>query len=418
MRNELVWLLQLFFWPRRVAAGAAAWSWPTAWGVHLAGLVMGCAVLFHWTTVEDRVYTSRLFYRLTDTQALVGVLSSLLSIEFGFFVVGLGAAAWGAGDEKCSRSIAAATKRLFALTPHLALVGGALLWVVWWFYEVINHHDIYDLEMFGPLVVMAVIYYAVVLMLTTIAAGRSRSRCRWPAQCEGCNYSLMHLDSSGCCPECGLPVERSRSPEVRQGLWRNRSYAPWVSLWCLFHPMRCGAEVQLFDPRKCLGRCFVVSLVWVAFIVATGIVLIWVLQVTLSDYFSMDSEDWFFIVMFSVMDAGVICLFVLLVTLGTASLSGWAAGRGVKRNLMLAAMQLAARMSGAWCFLVLFYLCEVAVILVAEERGSDLDDWARAMGWDAEVLAVLISLGPGVLFLLLWTVQLARATRAARFSNV
>lgn len=421
MSNPHSWLLHLLFGPRRVAARAASWSWLLAWCVHALGLAIGGGALFGWTMVDEQISAVELANELSATPQLVDVLMRLVWIEIGFLVLGVGAAAWGAGSEKCSRSVAAAVKRLFALTPHVGVLFGVAWWLGWWYfgYWLDSRGEVY--EVVGVLAVMGLVYYVAALWLSVVSAGRSRPRCRWPAQCEGCNYSLMHLDEAANCPECGLPVVRSRNAETRPGLWsgwragRLRSH----SLWCLIHPALCGRAVQLFDPRQRPGRCLGRSVAGFGATVTAGMFLLVALNDSYSSYPMMENEGWVFVLGICLVYAGGIGLLVTAIELATASLIGWSAGRGVQRNLMPAALQLAVRMSGAWSFAAIAYMMGVGVLMLATlEWGFDLRAWSLSLGMDPNAMVFLLIFGPPLLFLLLWTVQLARATRAARFSNV
>lgn len=413
MRNEFAWLLQLVIRPHRVAADAAAWPWPTAWGVHLAGLVLGVALMVPLVAFIDDSTSTEVFHEFFTGEAIAGWSVAFVLLEGCYVLAGAWTSSWGAGDEKCSQSVFAAMKRLWALTPHLMLVGVACGWCATRYGEIMKPWN--EWWVFAAWVgYLAVSYYALGTTLAVLSAGRSSERTRWPACCEGCNYALVNPCFEEHCPECGLEVWKSLDHRVRGGLWQKWRAWSLISLRCFLHPRECGRAVRLFDDRSRVERRMWVSL---GQFVCGSVLGVLFTVLLVSSVLNEQFDDWLALLVGSALWSAGIALFLGIVVIGTASLSGWAAGRSVQRNLMPAAIQLAARMSGIWVLFVWIYLGMFTLIVIGEYL-----DWFPHWGEFGFVRSaffwLLVLFGPVVLFLLLWTVQLSRATRAARFSNV
>ncbi|MFW6336939.1 MAG: hypothetical protein ACOC3G_07405, partial [Phycisphaeraceae bacterium] len=251
MPRRLTWLLHLLFWPRRVAARANHWSWPMAWGVHAAGLVMGMVLMFPLMIYIDETTWDELIKQHVAVETIAGLSFAFVLLEACYVLAGAWTSSWGAGDEKCSQSVLHALKRHWALTPHMVVVSVAFAWCAWWYSQAVDPwNEWWMLWMFGAWAgYLAVLYYALGMTLAVLSAGRSSERTRWPAGCEGCNYALMNLGFDEHCPECGLEVWKSLDHRVRVGLWDKRRGRVPMSLWCFLHPRKCGAAARLFDPR-------------------------------------------------------------------------------------------------------------------------------------------------------------------------
>ena len=424
MSGRWSWWWRLLLWPRRVAGEAGRWSLGRAWAVHALGLAIGAS----WSVGVMLIETGGAALRRYET--LVAAAIVLVLVELALVAGAAWNAAWGAGDETPRRSLLGALKRMMALSPHLALVGCVTgLAMVWAVERLVNPVGV-------PLLGVAILglhYYAVWMLLSVLSAGRSGARARWPGRCEGCNYALVELGLDDHCPECGRAVRDSLGAEVRPGLWRGAGRraareaglgvgrrlgrGAFASLRCFFRPRACGATVRLFDPSQRTGRCVAGSIALFILAVA-GSLLALILTVSLSQGTHWDAGDALWVMVLCVTWGGGLGIVVLGVILGTASLSGWAAGRPLGRNLMPASVQIAAAMSGAFAWWALLYAAGVGAMMLASERGLDLMETMRLLGIDPRYGVTLLVLGPHGLFVILWTAQLARATRAARYSNV
>jgi hypothetical protein len=422
--GSIRWVAELLVLPRRLASGAAAWPWWRAWAAHLTGLALGFVGVVTWGWAVGVGGFADLAEVLFAPATLAGLALGLVLTEASIVVAGAWNAAWGAGDERASASVAASIKKLMALTPHAAVVTLVTLLVgrLYTGHLEVSGKAYSDAhQALGVLALMGVHLYFLALLLAVLAAGRASARCRWPPGCEGCNYALVEVDPAGACPECGCDVERSLGESVRPGLWGGPLTGPLSSLRCLFAAQRYGREIRLFDHRQKIGPRIAVSLgQFIAVIV--GLVVFAVVLENLRWADGVRASEVFEAALFGLVFATGLAALVLTIITGTASLSGWAAGRGLKRNLMPAAMQLAARMSGGFAWHAAAFGLYVIAMSSLEWAGVDLfellSDAMRAAGIDIVWIRLLLIFGPHIAFLLLWTAQLARGVRAARFANV
>lgn len=418
--------VSLLIAPHVIARGAAAWPLGVAWGVHVLGVVIalggGSALGLLWLRYEDPGAHDRILEAVTSIETAVVVLAGLAIFEAAMVVAAAWCAAWGAGDESASASVSAALKRMFALTPHAAAVWVAGLTA----YAVLDGRAWFRPDIEGALDAAAWLSVAMYLVWTTLivlGAGRSAPRCAWPPRCEACGYTLIGLARDAACPECGESAARSLDASTRPGLWRRggpdgKAGRGLVTSWLgsFVHCVAAGRRVRLFDAERRITHRFAWSLAAiVASTVGFGLAMEMYHETryrsgpAMSDFVEVGLAAF----AFGLAIAGL----AMAVMVGTASLSGWAAGRGAKRNLMPASIQLAAKMSPAFAAAYALFLLYFGMVVIA-----DPDDLFRALsrtlGVDLAVAAMGVIFGPAVVFLLLWTAQLAKATRAARHANL
>lgn len=425
--TRLRWLVQLVIRPKRLAAGAGGWTLGRAWAVHLFGLALGVIAggidWVWWMSAHSPETVKDVVAGVATPWALAWALAGFVAIEVGAFLAGAWWSAWGAGDEKASASVMGSVKRLLALTPHAVVVS----FLVWWVVLSVNPWsfgmDWRVLELLQQVAALALTVYFAWLTAAVMSPNRATPRCRVPACCEGCGYRLTGLAKGATCPECGKPAAESLRDDLRPGLWRPRGAGGWpggrfAGLRCFFRPMRCGSAVRVFDDRRRCGVKVLGSMAGTVGVIVSAVFTIFVMVALIGGGLGVGGDELFWVLAGGAIAGSWVAVLAFVILLGTASLSGWAAGRGVARNLMPASMQIAARMSVAFPAYAAVYALYVAIWVALEVAGIDPFDRLFSMGIAGPLAGFGLFFGPHVLFVIAWTTQLARATRAARYANV
>lgn len=240
-----------------------------------------------------------------------------------------------------------------------------------------------------------------------------------PPTCEFCGYNLTAAPMDARCPECGEPVERSLGPDARPGsAWqRTRGLARVAALWwcsvdAIRRPSAFGRQIQL-SAGATAHRWLVALLVPLVFIVTTiGIMACFLLERRVAYI-----DDWI-LVRVMLFTAPIMGYFGALVLLGVMLATAWLVALYYRwsdqRNLLHAAMQIAAYLGG---YIVLWAL----ISGLAGAAGFVFDDWFRRMalllGIDRELLTFGTWFLPNLLCLIGYVYLVRRGTGAARYAN-
>lgn len=106
-------------------------------------------------------------------------------------------------------------------------------------------------------------------------------RCRWPACCEQCGYSLMGLRDDQTCPECGHSVALSRSWDARPGTaWDRRHQTGTLKAWAgslltFLRPSAVGGQTRLLSADGSHHRLLLMGLVFVSVVQGLCLWVIW-----------------------------------------------------------------------------------------------------------------------------------------------
>lgn len=264
-----------------------------------------------------------------------------LSIEAGFLVLAFLLMPWGAADEKMRSSYAAALRQCWLHTadalPIILLVSAVLL-PLGWAYEAFerNNPNLYaDLyadtqahiytypqmtitnpttqqmeehnklmnewneqwsrlwrefyrcqpwyvrygeEISGYFCFLAGIWLLWILLRAT-GGKRNTPSTSHPPTCEFCGYNLLVTPMDSCCPECGEPVLRSLSPDVRPGTpWEHRRDVGFLKAWwrcsvdAVLRPKTIGRQIRLITPGTA-HRWFLASYLPIFFLIGYAMLL-------------------------------------------------------------------------------------------------------------------------------------------------
>jgi len=442
-------IVRLLFCPWQLSGRIDQWPLLKVWLLHLVTMILGfigfLTSIDIWT--QEGITEAAISGILGNAAGIMGLLLTLAIVQGAIALTAVIFSAWGAGDESSRVSSTRALKRLWAFSPCLL----AVLLVVTHFAMLIikagyNWYEAnpdwtwsfrypppvesrpfvvrFSEEIIFSAILIALIYVTGVY-ICLLGAGRSTPRSRWPGHCENCNYSLVGCDHDGYCPECGTPVSQSLSPTTRQGIWQADSSSRLLnhkrlfsSLFALFNSQKIGKQVLLYDSQSRAGWHFLKTALLVIFSMPILFFLI---------IFISDPKDFLTDISFDLIVENIVlsyyfafwCMFIVLLAVsGLSGLSGFIAGRSSRRNLKPAAIQIAARMSGSIFYLTLLCAAVLAVMVKIETSVDDISfKLAKALNIDTELIAMTILFGPFVLYIILFTTQLARATRCARHAN-
>ena len=226
--------------------------------------------------------------------------------------------------------------------------------------------------------ILVVLAWLLVLIAGVRPGGRRSgwgARCRWPAVCEGCGYSLLGVSRTRDCPECGVALEDSLGEHVRPGTPWGRASSAWspggLWAWCrtmwrgITGPRRLGWAMRVLDDRPDRAVAgLVLGMVLVAAVGAVGGILSWVMLILSIDSrygFPEHLWGWSMFVMIPLRGGlstfSMSLLLVLLVSGPVAAVASAVLGR----NVMPAAAEAGAVMTGwlAMLWTVMFLLSSI-----------------------------------------------------------
>lgn len=241
----------------------------------------------------------------------------------------------------------------------------------------------------------------------TVAAGVRSPLCLW------CGYDLSMMPLESRCPECGKGVGDSLSEHAQPGApWERARADGRVIAW--FHTWRAwSADVQELGRRLTLiaqvhdhRTYMLLHLPIIFFVGAAGV----------AAAFFQDNDqgdEWLYVGSLF----GLVCVIGATVACcATASLVGWYASLRAKRNLLPAAMQIAAYGATYLTAWALFgaLLINSAIYLERHDLYRSAQDFT---GMHRDFLFFLSCFVPNLLCGLLYVWMVARGTSAARNAN-
>ena len=179
--------------------------------------------------------------------------------------------------ESCARTLRVATAAVgfFALCELLA---GALDMLA-------NDYSVGSYSLVGTMVPFNTVVSRVCLTLVWVGVAvrgtrRAAPPIELPPRCEECGYDLRHQPDDGRCPECGLAVAESLTPNLRRTgcAWENRrNPIAWLaSSWeALIRPRRFHGALKL-HPSDATMRGFAAWNYVAVAITAVACILVWI----------------------------------------------------------------------------------------------------------------------------------------------
>ncbi|MFQ5461418.1 MAG: hypothetical protein ACE5E5_02195 [Phycisphaerae bacterium] len=279
----------------------------------------------------------------------------------------------------------------------------------------------YDDELIA-LVVLGSIFLVGWCMLRTVAAPRpSRAPPRDPT-CEWCGYNLITIPMESRCPECGRAVIESLGDAVRPGTrWDRRKEMmirhPWIETIAgvVSSAQAFGRAIQLTSDRTAHRWFLFRSLVFIGSVAYAGVIMLGILESGLWTKNSLDDKV-FIALLVGPIIAAVAVVGNLLLTLTAAVLVNLTYWRQDRRNLLPAAMQMAAYASG---FLVLWSLVFSAVVAVLYFLGKFdyLGALSELSGLGRDTIGAIIFLTPnGICLMVYWRIVFS-GTGSTRYAN-
>ncbi len=469
-------IITAWLFPATTARKTAHVRLLTAWGVHLLAALLVLVLIFFagaWTIMLDRnglafddavKRLARVIWRdcrryPEETAAVVAFTA--LSIEIGYAVLALLIVAWGARAEKMRDSYRHALRWVWLHSANAAPVAVVMAFVIvtlnaasrnWreanrfvppamppnatpsqvqaatnatqrhWasYYERRPWYVKYDDEVMGY-AGFACATWVLWALLRGAGVARATPSIDRPPTCEFCGYNLTTAPMGARCPECGVPVMESLGPGVRPGaVWERRRRVGFARAWwrcavdAVVRPTWFGRQIrlgQVGDHHRSflamhLPLLFVVGVVAVlaSYAADTGRLpfgrrplppdmLTSILP--LAGYFTAATG-----LLFPILAAGVVAF-------------GYQ--RSERRNLLGAAMQIAAYLSGY--FVLWAVLSAAAALAFFLQRQHSLNGLADLLHWPADALAFFVWVFPTAMGAVAYMTLLSRGTAATRYAN-
>lgn len=247
-------------------------------------------------------------------------------------------------------------------------------------------------------------------------------RCRWPACCEQCGYSLMGLRDEQTCPECGHSVALSRSWDARPGTaWDRRHQTGTLKAWAgsllaFLRPSTVGGQTRLLSAdgshhRLLLFAWLLLPVIHLAFMFA------WVLMHLKQSAFTRPIP-WDEAVRVWMWSSLVSACALTAAVIGSAMLVGRMASWYAGRNLLCIAAQGASHLVGvalvwwtlAWGVVAAFWLGRAMIASLCLALGF-------SPRFPPEIILVMLLGACAVFGVLHFWIALWRYTMAARHAN-
>jgi hypothetical protein len=411
-----------------------------AWLVHVVGAVMVVGVslvLTAWSDVQGtatpiqvaEVLLNMLAEMADEFQYVamwIGLIFTVLFVEFATGLAALGAMSWCAREEKYLASYGRSLRRLLLVTPHaamvVALVGGVIVWIErmpWDYAELFS-----TAELITMLSLAKGGLWLLWIMLAALGCQVAPAMCRWPARCEGCGYQLTGIDASQNCPECGLAIDKTLGAWVRPGIVGTSGFGRLLrqTYNAIRRPTAFGTRMHVISPDTGHRRNLIATIVLLMLTSPIGFGLMFMVATATRaatgahDY----TPDWNELAYLSIGVGTWIGLMMTATTVGLAlggatllgMLEGWRHGR----NMMPAAIRAACYLSGFAVAWSLVFWCNMAVFVVVMELDVLSPISARYNIASEEIVLTWhgIVLGLG---LVIYLALIGRATHAARYAN-
>lgn len=304
-------LLISFFMPIRVLRnGWHKQGILSALAVHIIGLSVAAIGL----TLIDLTFSDSYFlyafsgYGYGMLDFIYDVLGMILFTEFMYLIAALAFMGWAARCETWGRSFVRSLSRWYQLTPwHVAM--SLVLVLIFLGFEDLRYVDYgnyssysYETGLSREMEAITYLfqaafglaYFGLVGWRTLVALGVHRPQpgwaatCVWPANCEGCGYSLAGLDQDRDCPECGKPARESKyTPRTASPM------PPLAAMWAaVTAPRRFGQSMAVHQPVQGHGWAYFYSVCSFAVIGLVGVFFTMIVMAVIgeADFSDIDLE--------------------------------------------------------------------------------------------------------------------------------
>lgn len=386
------------------------------------GLVIIDSVFWYGNIVDDLFYLSPGDLPII----LLFVAFWFLGIQLCYFFTAFWTSCWGAGTERYRESFSRSLCRWYQLTPFHAVWTLALFLAIevieeirWNHWDYYGHSDwtyeFWELIM-GLLYVLPFLLYIGVggwFTLWALSIPKTNAilmpKCRWPALCETCGYSLAGSTRDQTCPECGRTVESSL--QTPRG---NVPYSTFAKMrMALFNPAALGSillgQTRTPGPAKALASTALLLLLSGP----VGVMYIFIIaQIATQEWWLDDLSDFIQAFVIGGLGVGISAMAVgVLLTLGAGSIVSLVDRLFGKRNNLPVACKAACYASGYVLFTAVLLYGFVGMLVVV------LNYYEDRIGF------YLLELIPLAVFALTLLLQLplllliGRIVKAARFAN-
>ena len=265
--------------------------------------------------------------------------------------------------------------------------------------------------------IIAAVIWILWAVMRAIGARRHVPPIIRPPVCEACGYNLTALPMEARCPECGEPVLNSLGPANRPGTaWEYRRERGRLRTWwrcsvdAAFRPTWFGRQLRV-STRVVDHRRFLVAHFVPFFIICYAIV-------PFADLIAGSGPESLRYDLCTVGPGFRItgATSSLLLALICAGDIGLLLGKVYRRNLIPAAMQVAAYLTGylAFCTLVSVALGIMAYYMSWHRWFYDME---RSWGLSRGVVSFFIWLVPSLAMPITYLVLLYKGTKGARYAN-
>ncbi len=412
-----------------------------AWAVHLFGLVMCLLALFVANVVANYDYFfgsphslglvmhapfANLMREFSHPFAWALTIMIWLFIEVDWLIAAALFMGFSARDEKIRFSYVRALKRLLLLTPHaavLVLIASILVVLSEEFQDGLGWEWYQQIEACRFLLLSCLGLWQLWIILRALTHDPPAEMSRWPARCMKCGYQLLGLRPDQSCPECGNLVGPSLDPTTRPGLDKPAGPIWWLKRSTLsgIQPTKLGQNLHTLCPDLGHRRCLSYTIIGQMIGSFLGVAVIYIVLVCVESWhregFHFDFEE----MMYGTMLAGsIIGGMLVAATIATAgfgaSLIGCFEGWRNGRNLMPAAIRAACYQSGFMVFWAFVCHVNLTLFIILIELGV-LWDFSQQYNISMDLILFLWLGGILLLGLLIYLIQIARATHAARHAN-
>lgn len=416
MRALLIILVYGLIAPRRAAERTQDAGRGTVWFAHLFGIVLGTTgILAVWYVTISIRWTARPGFQsevvwapqLWDAVAAQFLAVGLASCAAGFAATGIATLialpfAWR--DEPMADTLRQALRTVRLFAPVLGpLAAGTVASVV--AFSMIPGSGPRPLH----LLLMLLWSLLPLACLRTIggacAADRPVNTVEHEPLCETCGYLLSHVPDSRRCPECGESVERALDPRFRwyppaPGARRTEEWVfdvPFASAWT--QPQALFARVRLNQPARPLIRQAAIAHFLSGLVVCLGFI------VGLTLIVGGPNRVGEVIAVAGACSALTVGLFGLW--FAGVGVVGLLAGRLYGRNLIRAAMIVAAHLSGFLVVAASVAIFSLMVLLYLGQANIINNPFWPVTGWLSLIVGLAIFYVAGV-----W-----RRMRLVRYGN-
>lgn len=426
-----------------------------AYGVHLFGVWLFAEAVMLLASVTRVIYPGdrpswsyadwmeihrEVIESFTDREELFAILLVFLMLEVCYIGLAWLLTPWAARPERRRQTFRRTLKRMWLVTPW----AGTVLLVTM---TGIMRYDAARRHYFASLAdaqyqVTAPIYYRleeIVYTTTSLLCGLwvlwvllcvARDgvwgvRCRWPAVCEGCGYTLHGYGRGDSCPECGQSVAASTCDTVRCGsVWDRRREVGRVRAWWrsgwepMLRPRQFGRTLRVYTPAGGCGRLWVVNtciITLVAAVLIPASFAAWSWMFEEMDDFVRFVRRGEFLMVFAAFTAIIVSVCALWPLL-SAALIGWVRRGGDGPSPLAAAMQAACHLHGYILTLGLVFWAAFFGICIYV-GAADINPGNRVMGIEVGVLFGCVLIGILAVGAIVYLSLLHLITRATRFAN-